>query len=158
VYEEQFDAFAEGVAGIPKLLETVCPALSLSSFITNTDASSMQGSEAPVKKTDIIKRFGTLHTFRQKLNLEDENLLDEPEFLWEDADLHAHYTAVCNALEFESRLTCVLSIHFPLFPSSSSLPHLLAFPLSPHTICRSLPRTKSLRSSCETDPSLLAEP
>ncbi|GJN90227.1 hypothetical protein Rhopal_003226-T1 [Rhodotorula paludigena] len=85
VYEEQFDAFAEGVAGIPKLLES--------------------GSESPVKKTDIIKRVGTLHSFRQKLNLEDENLLDEPEFLWEDADLHGHYTAVCEALEFESRLT-----------------------------------------------------
>ncbi|GAA5820069.1 hypothetical protein JCM3770_002125 [Rhodotorula araucariae] len=85
VYEEQFDAFAEGVAGIPKLLES--------------------GSESPVKKTDIIKRVGTLHSFRQKLNLEDENLLDEPEFLWEDADLHGHYTAICKALEFESRLT-----------------------------------------------------
>ncbi|GAA5888527.1 hypothetical protein JCM6882_008985 [Rhodosporidiobolus microsporus] len=85
VYEEQFDEFAEGVAGIPKLLQS--------------------GSEAPVKKTDIIKRVGTLHAFRQKLNLEDENLLDEPEFLWEDADLHGHYTAVCKALEFESRLT-----------------------------------------------------
>ncbi|GAA5987511.1 hypothetical protein JCM10908_001984 [Rhodotorula pacifica] len=85
VYEEQFDAFAEGVAGIPKLLES--------------------GSESPVKKTDIIKRVGTLHSFRQKLNLEDENLLDEPEFLWEDADLHGHYTAVCKALEFENRLT-----------------------------------------------------
>ncbi|GAA6060563.1 hypothetical protein JCM10212_006798 [Sporobolomyces blumeae] len=85
VYEEQFDAFAEGVAGIPKLLES--------------------GSESPVKKTDIIKRVGTLHSFRQKLNLEDENLLDEPEFLWEDATLHGHYTAVCKALEFETRLT-----------------------------------------------------
>ncbi|BGP25871.1 hypothetical protein Rt10032_c06g2725 [Rhodotorula toruloides] len=84
VYEEQFDAFAEGVARIPKLLET--------------------GSEAPVKKTDIIKRFGTLHSFRQKLNLEDENLLDEPEFLWEDGDLHGHYTSICKALEFENRL------------------------------------------------------
>lgn len=71
VYEEQFDAFAEGVAGIPKLLES--------------------GSESPVKKTDIIKRVGTLHSFRQKLNLEDENLLDEPEFLWEDADLHGMF-------------------------------------------------------------------
>ncbi|GAA6021629.1 hypothetical protein JCM10207_008090 [Rhodosporidiobolus poonsookiae] len=85
VYEEQFDAFAEGVAGIPKLLQS--------------------GSEAPVKKTDIIKRVGTLHSFRQKLNLEDENLLDEPEFLWEDAALHRHYESVCEALEFESRLT-----------------------------------------------------
>lgn len=28
VYEEQFDAFAEGVAGIPKLLESVRAALS----------------------------------------------------------------------------------------------------------------------------------
>lgn len=72
VYEEQFDSFAEGVAGIPKLLES--------------------GSEAPVKKTDIIKRVGTLHGFRQKLNLEDENLLDEPEFLWEDATLHGKFT------------------------------------------------------------------
>lgn len=81
VYEEQFDAFAEGVAGIPKLLES--------------------GSESPVKKTDIIKRVGTLHSFRQKLNLEDENLLDEPEFLWEDADLHGALRDIPRA-----RLNC----------------------------------------------------
>ncbi|GAA6014061.1 hypothetical protein JCM11491_003504 [Sporobolomyces phaffii] len=85
VYEEQFDEFAEGVSDIPKLLQS--------------------GSESPVKKTDIIKRVGTLHQFRQKLNLEDENLLDEPEFLWEDATLHGLYTSVCSALEFETRLT-----------------------------------------------------
>ncbi|KAK4049161.1 hypothetical protein OIV83_004320 [Microbotryomycetes sp. JL201] len=84
IYEEQFDAFAEGIAGIPKLLES--------------------GSESPVKKTDIIKRVGTLHGFRQKLNLEDENLLEEPEFLWEDAELHGHYAAVSRALEFNTRL------------------------------------------------------
>lgn len=84
VLEEAFDDFAEGVAGIPKLLEA--------------------GSEAPIKKTDIIKRVGKLHGFRQKLNLEDENLLEEPEFLWEDAVLHAHYTSVCKALEFHTRL------------------------------------------------------
>lgn len=57
-----------------------------------------------MKKTDIIKRVGKLHGFRQKLNLEDENLLEEPEFLWEDATLHGHYTAVCKALDFHSRL------------------------------------------------------
>ncbi|GAA5830048.1 hypothetical protein JCM3766R1_006749 [Sporobolomyces carnicolor] len=85
VYEEQFDEFAEGVSDIPKLLQS--------------------GSESPVKKTDIIKRVGTLHQFRQKLNLEDENLLDEPEFLWEDATLHGLYSSVCSALEFETRLT-----------------------------------------------------
>ncbi|GAA5895616.1 RMD1 family protein [Sporobolomyces salmoneus] len=85
VYEEQFDEFAEGVSDIPKLLQS--------------------GSESPVKKTDIIKRVGTLHQFRQKLNLEDENLLDEPEFLWEDAALHGLYSSVCRALEFETRLT-----------------------------------------------------
>lgn len=48
-----------------------------------------------MKKTDIIKRVGTLHQFRQKLNLEDENLLDEPEFLWEDATLHGQ-SAICH--------------------------------------------------------------
>lgn len=92
VYEEQFDAFAEGVARIPKLLETVRtgPFLRL---LFPSDGTSLQGSEAPVKKTDIIKRFGTLHSFRQKLNLEDENLLDEPEFLWEDGDLHGEFAS-----------------------------------------------------------------
>lgn len=83
----------------------------------------LQGSEAPVKKHDIVKAVGTLHGFRQKLNLEDENLLDEPEFLWEDEALHGllsfsppqlgqllilsvagYYSSVCNALEFDSRL------------------------------------------------------
>jgi len=57
-----------------------------------------------VKKTDIIKRVGTLHQFRQKLNLEDENLLDEPEFLWEDAALHG---------KFSVYLTSRFTIHDP---------------------------------------------
>jgi uncharacterized Rmd1/YagE family protein len=39
-----------------------------------------------------------------RLNLEDSNLLDEPEFLWEDRDLHGYYTSVCETLEFNSRL------------------------------------------------------
>jgi hypothetical protein len=136
VYEEQFDEFAEGVSDIPKLLQSVrfplfSPLAELrprSDTISNT---RRQGSESPVKKTDIIKRVGTLHQFRQKLNLEDENLLDEPEFLWEDAALHGEYplplassgrervdyvltgrlantglySSVCSALEFETRLT-----------------------------------------------------
>lgn len=66
--EEQFEVYASGVAGIAKALES--------------------GSEAPVRKKDIVRRLGTLHGFRMRLNLEDSNLLDEPEFLWEDSDLH----------------------------------------------------------------------
>ncbi|KAK4690609.1 required for meiotic nuclear division protein 1, partial [Phenoliferia sp. Uapishka_3] len=84
VYEEQFDDFAKGVAGIPQLLEL--------------------GSESIVKKEHIISRMGTLHGFRQKLNLEDSNLLDEPEFLWEDGRLHEYYESVCEALEFDTRM------------------------------------------------------
>lgn len=57
-----------------------------------------------MRKKDIVRRLGTLHGFRMRLNLEDSNLLDEPEFLWEDADLHLCYTSLCAALEFESRL------------------------------------------------------
>lgn len=89
VYEEQFDEFAEGVSDIPKLLQSVSFFSAYSFAVTDCHHNcSPQGSESPVKKTDIIKRVGTLHQFRQKLNLEDENLLDEPEFLWEDAALH----------------------------------------------------------------------
>ncbi|KAL8281128.1 hypothetical protein RQP46_006486 [Phenoliferia psychrophenolica] len=84
VHEEAFEDYAKGVAGIPQLLET--------------------GSETPVNKADIIKRVGTLHGFRQKLNLEDENLLDEPEFLWEDAKLHEYHESILRSLEFEPRL------------------------------------------------------
>ncbi|KAI5481855.1 hypothetical protein MNV49_000132 [Pseudohyphozyma bogoriensis] len=84
VYEQQFDHFATGTAGIPQLLEA--------------------GSKEPFKKKEIIKRVGILHSFRQKLNLEDENLLDEPEFLWEDSQLYSQYTSICNALEFQPRL------------------------------------------------------
>lgn len=102
VYEEQFDDYANDVAGIPQLLES--------------------GSESPVEKTDIIKRVGKLHGFRQKLNLDDSGIIDEPEFLWEDSRLHGtlggledpsnadsfflpgYHESICKALEFDERL------------------------------------------------------
>lgn len=68
-------------------------------------ASALEsGSESPLQKKEIIRRLGTLHRFRMQLNLEDSNLLDDPEFLWEDADLNRIYDSVCRELEFGSRL------------------------------------------------------
>lgn len=49
-------------------------------------------------------RLGILHGFRQSLNLDDSNLLDEAEFLWDAPKLHAHFENVCSALEFDERL------------------------------------------------------
>lgn len=48
--------------------------------------------------------MGILHGYRQALNLDDTNLLDEPEFLWDSPQLHQHFEGICSALEFDARL------------------------------------------------------
>lgn len=101
VYEERMDEFSEGTAGIPALLE--------------------QGSQAPVKKNDIVMRMGKLHAIRQKINLEDENLLDEPEFLWEDARLHSkEFFRVPQASKRPFFLTLSDCPHFQTFTHHSA--------------------------------------
>jgi uncharacterized Rmd1/YagE family protein len=64
----------------------------------------MAGSEAPVKKRDIIRRLGELLKFRQHLNLNEANLLDSPELFWTNPSLESYYTSMCKELEVDSRL------------------------------------------------------
>lgn len=96
-------AFSSGMARVTKLGVYERQFEDFSDRVGHIAGSLANGSEAPIKKKDIIKNVGTLHTFRQKLNLEDENLLEEPEFLWEDSRLETLYASVSDALEFEIR-------------------------------------------------------
>lgn len=52
-------------------------------------------------------RLGHLHGLRQALNLDDSNLLDSPDFLWDNPGLSSLYDSVCEALEFEQRMRTI---------------------------------------------------
>ncbi|GAA98359.1 hypothetical protein E5Q_05045 [Mixia osmundae IAM 14324] len=86
-YETELDKFLEGLSNIPDLLA--------------------KGSEAPIKKKEIVKSFGFLLRMRQKLNLNEENLLDPPDFLWSSPALEEYHEAVSNSLDVQQRLDIV---------------------------------------------------
>lgn len=63
-YETQLDEFLSKVEHVPMMLK--------------------QGHDSPLDKREIMARYGELLELRQALSLNDENLLDLPEWFWED--------------------------------------------------------------------------
>lgn len=63
-YEAQLDEFLSKVEHVPMMLKT--------------------GHDSPLDKREIMARYGELLELRQGLSLKDENLLDPPEWFWED--------------------------------------------------------------------------
>lgn len=63
-YETQLDEFLSKVEHVPMLLK--------------------KGHDSPLDKREIMARYGELLELRQALSLNDENLLDLPEWFWED--------------------------------------------------------------------------
>ncbi|KAH8921050.1 hypothetical protein BT69DRAFT_1321038 [Atractiella rhizophila] len=85
IYEEELEEFLESVADIPDAL--------------------IRGSEAPTKKGVLVKRYGRLLKLRQRLELNEENLLDSPEYFWEYPVLEGYYNSLARALDLKPRMS-----------------------------------------------------
>jgi uncharacterized Rmd1/YagE family protein len=116
-------------------------------LIASLPDSLMKGSEAPLKKEEIVKRFGQLVKFREGLYLDEENLLDQPEFLWGEPKLEGvcvlsgtgsfvgadsavmvseYYNSISRALDFQPRLSVLNTKMDYAFDLQSTLMDLLS--------------------------------
>ncbi|EGG09710.1 uncharacterized protein MELLADRAFT_60797 [Melampsora larici-populina 98AG31] len=84
-YETQLDEFLSKVEHVPMMLKT--------------------GHDSPLDKREIMARYGELLELRQGLSLKDENLLDLPEWFWEDTGAEEkHFKKILREFDFERRL------------------------------------------------------
>lgn len=84
-YETQLDEFLSKVEHVPMMLKT--------------------GHDSPLDKREIMARYGELLELRQGLSLKDENLLDLPEWFWEDTGTEEkHFKKILREFDFERRL------------------------------------------------------
>ncbi|KAH9443911.1 hypothetical protein MJO28_013780 [Puccinia striiformis f. sp. tritici] len=84
-YEAQLDEFLSKVEHVPAQLKT--------------------GNDSPLNKNEIIARYGELLELRQGLSLKEENLIDLPEWFWEDTGAEErHFKKVLREFDFERRL------------------------------------------------------
>ncbi|OAV86183.1 hypothetical protein PTTG_05552 [Puccinia triticina 1-1 BBBD Race 1] len=84
-YEAQLDEFLSKVEHVPAKLKA--------------------GNDSPLNKHEIIARYGELLELRQGLSLKEENLIDLPEWFWEDTGAEErHFKKVLREFDFERRL------------------------------------------------------
>lgn len=84
-FEAQLDEFLSKVEHVPALLKS--------------------GNDSPLNKNEIIARYGELLELRQGLSLKEENLIDLPEWFWEDTGAEErHFKKVLKEFDFERRL------------------------------------------------------
>ncbi|PLW07271.1 hypothetical protein PCANC_22194 [Puccinia coronata f. sp. avenae] len=84
-YEAQLDEFLSKVEHVPAKLKA--------------------GNDSPLNKHEIVARYGELLELRQGLSLKEENLVDLPEWFWEDTGAEErHFKKVLREFDFERRL------------------------------------------------------
>jgi len=84
-YEAQLDKFLSKVEHVPAQLKA--------------------GNDSPLNKHQIVARYGELLELRQGLSLKEENLVDLPEWFWEDTGAEErHFKKVLREFDFERRL------------------------------------------------------
>ncbi|MBW0491604.1 hypothetical protein O181_031319 [Austropuccinia psidii MF-1] len=84
-YEAQLDEFLSKVEHVPQMLKS--------------------GNDSPLNKSEIVARYGELLELRQGLSLNEENLLDLPEWFWEDTGAEElHFKKILKEFDFERRL------------------------------------------------------
>ncbi|KAA1105252.1 hypothetical protein PGTUg99_020803 [Puccinia graminis f. sp. tritici] len=75
------------------------------SKVEHVPASLKTGNDSPLNKHQIIARYGELLELRQALSLKEENLIDLPEWFWEDTGAEErHFKKVLREFDFERRL------------------------------------------------------
>lgn len=84
VQESVLSEYATGVAPIPELLEA--------------------NGKVPLSRRDVIRKLGSLLRIRQRLNLDRDNFIDDPELYWENSHMEALYRSICTALDMKPRI------------------------------------------------------
>ncbi|KAI8450731.1 hypothetical protein BY996DRAFT_6432375 [Phakopsora pachyrhizi] len=107
-YEAQLDEFLSKVEHVPEMLKS--------------------GNDSPLDKKEIVARYGELLDLRQGLSLKEENLLDLPEWFWEDTGAEErHFKKILREFDFERRfrnlndkLSMAIELQARLFEFSNS--------------------------------------
>lgn len=96
-------AFSQGLAASARLsveesvlqhyLESVAP-------IPSRLATS---GKVPLPRKEVVRKLGTLLLLRQRINLDRDNFIDDPELYWESSHLEALYRSICSSLDMKPR-------------------------------------------------------
>lgn len=96
-------AFSQGVAASARL--SVQEAV-LSAYLASVSPIPSQleaDGQVPLGRREVIRKLGTLLSMRQRVNLDRDNFIDDPELYWENSRMEALYRSTCTALDIQPR-------------------------------------------------------
>ncbi|PKI84715.1 hypothetical protein MVES_001251 [Malassezia vespertilionis] len=96
-------AFSQGVAASARLS---VQELALSEYLASV--SPIPGElqlrgRVPLGRREVIRKMGTLLSLRQRINLDTDNFVDDPELYWENGMMESLYRSTCHALDMKPR-------------------------------------------------------
>ena len=78
----------------------------LSSYLASVSPIPSQleaDGQVPLGRREVIRKLGTLLSMRQRVNLDRDNFIDDPELYWENSRMEALYRSTCSALDIQPR-------------------------------------------------------
>lgn len=96
-------AFSQGLAASARLSVQESVLLDYLESVAPIPSRLEASGKVPLPRKEVIRKLGTLLRIRQRLNLDRDNFIDDPELYWENSHMEALYRSICSALDMKPR-------------------------------------------------------
>lgn len=96
-------AFSQGLAASARLSVQESVLLEYLESIAPIPSRLEASGKVPLPRKEVIRKLGTLLRIRQRLNLDRDNFIDDPELYWENSHMESLYRSICSALDMKPR-------------------------------------------------------
>lgn len=96
-------AFSQGIAASARLSVQEAALSEYLARVSPIPAQLEAGGQVPLGRRAVIRKLGTLLRLRQRVNLDRDNFIDDPELYWENSRMEALYRSTCSALDIQPR-------------------------------------------------------
>ncbi|WFD30052.1 hypothetical protein MSPP1_001066 [Malassezia sp. CBS 17886] len=96
-------AFSQGLAASARLSVQEAMLADYLRSVSQLPQRLEADGKVPLGRREVIRKLGTLLLLRQRLNLDHDNFVDDPELYWENSRMETLYRNTCSALDIQPR-------------------------------------------------------
>ncbi|WFD41647.1 hypothetical protein MPSI1_000279 [Malassezia psittaci] len=96
-------AFSQGIAASARLSVQESALSEYLASVSPIPGQLAAEGKVPLGRREVIRKLGTLLSLRQRVNLDRDNFIDDPEVYWENSRMETLYRSTCTALDIQPR-------------------------------------------------------
>ncbi|WFC97565.1 hypothetical protein MYAM1_000280 [Malassezia yamatoensis] len=96
-------AFSQGIAASARLSVQESALSEYLASVSPIPGQLAAEGKVPLGRREVIRKLGTLLGLRQRVNLDRDNFIDDPEVYWENSRMETLYRSTCSALDIQPR-------------------------------------------------------